>query len=78
MSTTERVNENLARLTAAGVSIWLDQIRRSLVEGGELARMIEEESLLGRICDEPKLDEHGRDLRFVRNGKMTRAKFGLS
>jgi transaldolase / glucose-6-phosphate isomerase len=47
MSTTERVNEPLAKLTAAGVSVWLDQIRRSLIEGGELARMVEEESLRG-------------------------------
>lgn len=46
MSTTG-VNERLAQLTAAGVSIWLDQIRRSLVEGGELARMVREESLRG-------------------------------
>jgi transaldolase/glucose-6-phosphate isomerase len=41
------VNERLARLSAAGVSIWLDQIRRSLITGGELARMVEEESLRG-------------------------------
>jgi transaldolase / glucose-6-phosphate isomerase len=47
MSTAAQVNERLAKLTAAGVSIWLDQIRRSLVEGGELARMVEEESLRG-------------------------------
>ena len=47
MSTAAQVNERLARLTSAGVSIWLDQIRRSLVEGGELARMVEEESLRG-------------------------------
>jgi len=47
MSTTERVNENLAKLTAAGVSVWLDQIRRSLIEGGDLARMVEEDSLRG-------------------------------
>jgi transaldolase/glucose-6-phosphate isomerase len=47
MSTTARINERLAALTAAGVSVWLDQIRRSLVEGGELARMVAEESLRG-------------------------------
>jgi transaldolase / glucose-6-phosphate isomerase len=39
--------ERLARLTAAGVSVWLDQIRRSLIESGELARMVAEESLRG-------------------------------
>jgi transaldolase/glucose-6-phosphate isomerase len=47
LSTAEQVNERLAKLTSAGVSVWLDQIRRSLVEGGELARMVREESLRG-------------------------------
>jgi transaldolase / glucose-6-phosphate isomerase len=47
MSTAAQVNERLVKLTSAGVSVWLDQIRRSLVEGGELARMVEEESLRG-------------------------------
>jgi transaldolase/glucose-6-phosphate isomerase len=47
MSTTADVNHRLAALTAAGVSVWLDQIRRSLVEGGELARMVAEDSLRG-------------------------------
>ena len=42
-----QVNPRLRRLTEAGVSVWLDQIRRSLVEGGELARMVAEESLRG-------------------------------
>ena len=41
------VNPRLKALTEAGVSVWLDQIRRSLVEGGELARMVAEESLRG-------------------------------
>ena len=45
MSTTQQVNERLAKLTSAGVSVWLDQIRRSLIESGELARMAAEESL---------------------------------
>jgi transaldolase/glucose-6-phosphate isomerase len=56
MSTTERVNENLAQLTAAGVSVWLDQIRRSLIEGGELRRMVEEESLRG-VTSNPSIFE---------------------
>ena len=48
MSTTERrINENLAKLTEAGVSVWLDQIRRTLITGGELQRLSEEESLRG-------------------------------
>jgi transaldolase/glucose-6-phosphate isomerase len=41
------VNPRLAALTEAGVSIWLDQIRRSLIEGGELKRMMEEDCLRG-------------------------------
>jgi transaldolase/glucose-6-phosphate isomerase len=47
MSVTQGVNERLAALTEAGVSIWLDQIRRSLIDSGELARMVREESLRG-------------------------------
>src|SRR5207249_7003246 len=47
ISPAAQVNERLVRLTSAGVSVWLDQIRRSLVEGGELARMVAEESLRG-------------------------------
>jgi transaldolase/glucose-6-phosphate isomerase len=47
MSTATEVNPNLKRLTEAGVSVWLDQIRRSLIEGGELGRMVAEESLRG-------------------------------
>ncbi|MEA2158744.1 MAG: transaldolase / glucose-6-phosphate isomerase [Solirubrobacteraceae bacterium] len=47
MSTTAAVNERLVALTSAGTSVWLDQIRRSLIQGGELARMVQEESLRG-------------------------------
>ena len=47
MSTVAQVNPRLQRLTEAGVSAWLDQIRRSLVQGGELARMVAEESWRG-------------------------------
>jgi transaldolase/glucose-6-phosphate isomerase len=47
MTTVVEVNPRLKALTDAGVSIWLDQIRRSLVERGELARMVAEESLRG-------------------------------
>ena len=56
MSTTQGVNERLAALTAAGVSVWLDQIRRSLIEGGELARMVREESLRG-VTSNPSIFE---------------------
>jgi transaldolase/glucose-6-phosphate isomerase len=44
---TQQVNERLAALTAAGTSIWLDQIKRSLITTGELQRLVEEESLRG-------------------------------
>jgi transaldolase len=48
MSTTTQVNPHLKALTEAGVSVWLDQIQRSwLAEGGELARLIAEDSLRG-------------------------------
>jgi len=47
MTTTTGVNPRLKALTEAGVSVWLDQIRRSLVEGGELQRMVDEECLRG-------------------------------
>src|SRR3954453_23020180 len=41
------VNERLAKLTDAGVSVWLDQIRRGLIESGELRRLVDEDSLRG-------------------------------
>jgi transaldolase / glucose-6-phosphate isomerase len=47
MSTVTEVNPRLKALTDAGVSVWLDQIRRSWMESGELARMVAEESLRG-------------------------------
>ncbi len=45
------VNERLAALTAAGTCPWLDQIRRSLTQGGELRRMIEEDCLRGETSN---------------------------
>jgi transaldolase len=47
MSSAASVNERLARLTALGTSIWLDQIQRSLTQGGELQRLVDENSLRG-------------------------------
>jgi transaldolase len=41
------VNPRLLALTEAGVSAWLDLLRRSLVQSGELARMMDEECLRG-------------------------------
>ena len=51
MSVTSKVNPNLAALAAAGTSPWLDQIRRSLITGGELERMITEDSLRGMTAN---------------------------
>ncbi len=51
MSATTSQNERLAKLTAAGVSVWLDQIRRSLIESGELARLRDELSLRGETSN---------------------------
>src|ERR671917_809157 len=56
MSVGARVNERLAALTAAGTSVWLDQIRRSLITGGELERMERELSLRG-VTSNPAIFE---------------------
>jgi len=50
------VNERLAALTAAGTSIWLDQLSRGLLETGELARMVQEDSLQG-VTSNPAIFE---------------------
>src|SRR3954447_14949002 len=50
------VNERLAALTAAGTSVWLDQIRRGMIEEGELGRMVEEDSLRG-VTSNPAIFE---------------------
>src|SRR5919202_191584 len=72
MGVTVGVNERLAALTEAGTSIWLDQIRRSLIEQGELQRLIDEYSLRGvtsnpaifekAILGSPDYDEDLREL----------------
>ena len=58
MSTTEatNVNPNLHALAEAGTSPWLDLLRRSLVEQGELARMVAEDSLKG-VTSNPSIFE---------------------
>ena len=56
MSQVLNVNERLAALTEAGTSVWLDQIRRSLTEGGELRRLVEEDSLRG-VTSNPAIFE---------------------
>jgi transaldolase/glucose-6-phosphate isomerase len=50
------VNERLQALTQAGTSVWLDQIRRSLIEDGELGRLIDEMSLRG-VTSNPAIFE---------------------
>jgi transaldolase/glucose-6-phosphate isomerase len=50
------VNERLAALTAAGTSIWLDQMSRGMIESGELARMVDEDSLRG-VTSNPAIFE---------------------
>jgi transaldolase/glucose-6-phosphate isomerase len=52
----QQVNERLAALTSAGTSVWLDQIRRSVIESGELHRMVEEDSLRG-VTSNPAIFE---------------------
>src|ERR671931_82437 len=44
---TQQVTGRLAAPTAAGTSVWLDQIKRSLITTGELQRLVEEDSLRG-------------------------------
>src|SRR6476661_5897669 len=57
MSTSaSAVNERLAQITEAGTSIWLDQIRRTLITEGELQRLVEEDSLRG-VTSNPAIFE---------------------
>jgi transaldolase len=56
MSTLAEVNPQLKALTEAGVSVWLDQLGRSLVASGELKRMVEQESLRG-VTSNPSIFE---------------------
>ena len=50
------MSERLAALTEAGTSVWLDQIRRGMIESGELARMVETQSLRG-VTSNPAIFE---------------------
>ncbi|MGH2942067.1 MAG: bifunctional transaldolase/phosoglucose isomerase [Solirubrobacteraceae bacterium] len=81
MSQAVNVNPRLAALTAAGTSPWLDQIRRSLTQGGELRRMTEEDCLRGEtsnpaifekaILGSPDYDDQIEEL--ARAGALARA-----
>src|SRR3954467_4294269 len=52
----QQVNERLAALTSAGTSVWLDQIRRSTIDSGELQRLVDEDSLRG-VTSNPAIFE---------------------
>ena len=56
MSVTGQVNERLAAVTAAGTSVWLDQMRRGMIVEGELERMVVEDSLRG-VTSNPAIFE---------------------
>ncbi len=56
MSVGAAQNERLAALTAAGTSVWLDQIRRNLITSGELERLERELSLRG-VTSNPAIFE---------------------
>ena len=40
-------NEKLAELSAAGVSVWLDDLSRDLISSGDLAELISTKSVVG-------------------------------
>ncbi len=81
MTHVVNINERLAALVAAGTSPWLDQIRRSLTQGGELRRLVEEDSLRGvtsnpaifekAILGSPDYDDQIENL--ARGGALARA-----
>src|SRR3954447_11328573 len=56
MEVSAGVNERLAALTEQGTAVWLDQIRRSLIEDGELGRLRDEYSLRG-VTSNPAIFE---------------------
>jgi transaldolase / glucose-6-phosphate isomerase len=56
MAMATGVNERLLKLTEAGVSVWLDQIRRGMIESGELRRLVDEDSLRG-VTSNPAIFE---------------------
>lgn len=57
-------NPNLAALSAAGVSVWLDDLSRSLLQSGKLRQLIDTRSVVG-VTTNPSTFEHalanGRD-----------------
>lgn len=81
MTHVVNMNERLAALVAAGTSPWLDQIRRTLTQAGELQRLVDEDSLRGvtsnpaifekAILGSPDYDEQIESL--ARGGALARA-----
>jgi transaldolase / glucose-6-phosphate isomerase len=81
VSQAVNMNPRLSALAATGTSPWLDQIRRSLTQGGELRRMVEEDSLRGvtsnpaifekAILGSPDYDDQIEEL--ARGGALARA-----
>ncbi len=81
MSQAVNINPRLSALAGHGTSPWLDQIRRSLTQGGELRRMVDEDSLRGvtsnpaifekAILGSPDYDEQIEEL--ARGGALARA-----
>jgi transaldolase len=77
---TTSVNERLAAITAAGTSVWLDQISRGLTQTGELESMVSEYCLRGvtsnpAIFEKAILGAHEYDEQIaglVREGKDAR------
>ncbi len=57
---TTEVNARLAAITAAGTSVWLDQISRQLIQTGELEAMVAEYSLRG-LTSNPAIFEKAID-----------------
>ena len=50
----------LTQLTDLGQSVWYDFITRDLIQSGELARLIKEDSLAGHDVESDHLREGGR------------------
>src|SRR4051794_30559556 len=56
MTTSTQVQNRLRQLTELGQSIWLDYIRRTLITGGELKRLVDEDGL-GGVTSNPAIFE---------------------
>jgi len=81
VSQAVNINPRLSALAATGTSPWLDQIRRSLTQGGELRRMVEEDCLRG-VTSNPAIfekailgspDYDGQIEELARGGALARA-----